>query len=139
METIKKLEEAAKNCLSDLKSIESKISVSEGRLDFLNAAKIKLAAEVSEMEAKKTAILESTTRAEMESKRGIEDRLAALKLKEENIQNEMANWKIKSFQAESERSEAQEARLKYEKLYVDYMARYEELNQKKLAVADILK
>jgi len=134
MESLKRLEEVAKECLKDLKAIDSKVSVAEGNLSFLESKKASLTAEVAALEGKKAAIQEAIGTAEIESKRKIDDRVRELRLKEEQVTADRAELKTRLFQAEQARADADAAKEKYATLYSEYLGKLQELESKKQAI-----
>lgn len=130
MESLKKLEEVAKECLRDIKAIDSKISVAEGNLAFLESKKTSLSAEIADLEAKKVAVQQSVGTIELESRRQIDDRMREIKLKEEQLVSERADLKTKLFQADGSKNEAEKAREKYAAAYLEYSDKAQELENK---------
>lgn len=139
MESIKKLEDAAKECLKDLRSIDSKVSIAEGRLSSFEAKGATLAAEVTDLETKKAAILSFIGSVEANSRRAQEDKIADLRAKESQLDNERADLKAKQYQADEARRTADEMKAKFDALFREYQAKSEELNQKKEQLSHILK
>lgn len=139
MESIEKLANAAKECLSDLKTVESRISILDGKLSFLQSQKVALSAEIADMEARKTAILQETSRIEAESKQTVDGRIAAAKAKEAQVLEDAAMLKTKLFQADSAKADAESEKEKYASLYAEYLIKVQELDDKKQAVLQALK
>lgn len=139
METIKRLKDVAEECLKDLKNIDSKASIAEGNLAFLESKKTKLGAEIADMEAKKNAVMESVGTFEKDARAQIEAKFNEIKAKETQLLNDRADLKTKIFQAEAATGEAQDAKEKYSALYSEYLTKAEELDAKKNAVMNALK
>lgn len=139
MESIKKLEEAAKLCLKDLRAMESKISVSEGSLANLDANKAALTAEVEELGGKKAALMEYIGTAEMEFQKKVEARNREFTLKEESLNSERGAVKAELFGARAASADAENERRRYAALYEEYTARLKELDDKRAALSNILK
>lgn len=139
METIKRLEEAAKTCLADLKAIESKVSITEGNLAFLESKKGTLSSEIADLEIKKTAIMESVGTIEKDARTQIDAKLNEIKAKEDSLLKDRADLKTKLFQADSVSEEATQSKDKYTALYAEYLEKVKDLDDKKNAVMNALK
>lgn len=139
MESLKKLKDAADECLRDWKAIESKISVSDGNLAFLNSKKGSLTAEIADLETKKTSIMDTVGALEREAQKRIDAKLQEIKTKEDQMAVERADLKTKQFQADSAKTDSDQARDKYSALYAEFQTKLQELADKKQAVMDALK
>lgn len=134
MESLKRLEEVAKECLKELKSMDSKVSITEGNLAFLESKKIAVTTEIADLEAKKTAVMASIGTAEREARDQIDTRVRELRLKEEQFLADRANLKTKTYELESAKTEAEAAREKYAALYAEYLTKAQEMEDKKQAI-----
>lgn len=130
MESLKRLEEIAKECLKDIKAIDSKVSVAEGNLAFLESKKTSLSAEISDLESKKSAVQQSIGTLEIESRKKIDESMREIKFREEHLTSERADLKTKLYQADSARAEAETAREKYAALYLEYLDKSQEIEDK---------
>lgn len=139
METIKKLKDAAEECIRDLKSIDSKISVSEGRLEFLQAKVIGLNTEIADLETKKAAVMDAVGTFEKDARNKIEDRLREIRAKEESLTADRADVKTKIFQADAAKADSDQAKEKYSALYAEYLTKVAEIDEKRQALANVLK
>lgn len=139
METIKRLEEAAKSCLADLKGIESKVSATEGNLAFLDAKKAKLGAEIADLEAKKNAVMDSVGALEKDARANIDDRLNEIKAKEAELLKDRADLKTKIYQTDAATTEADAAKERYTALYAECLEKVKDLEERKVAVMNALK
>lgn len=139
MDIVKNLKEAAEECLKQLKTIDAKVSAAEGALTFLESKKASLGAELADLEGKRAAVLTAVGNAESEAKKSIDARLQDLAIKESLVLTDRADLKTKMYQADSARADMEQAKEKYDKLYVEFEARLNELNEKKIAVANLLK
>lgn len=134
METIKKLAEAAKLCLDDLKSISSKVSITEGNLANLLAKKSTVELDISRLEEKKAAIQDAVGTLEKNARADIEVRMQAISARESEILAERADLKTKLIQASAAREESEKAIKRYTELYNEYLAKAQELGEKQRAV-----
>lgn len=134
MESLKKLEQVIKDCLGEIKAVDSKVSISEGNLAFLESKKIALNAEISDLETKKTAVQESVGSIEREARNRIDDQTRELRLKEELVLADRADLKTRIYQADAAKTEAEAAKEKYAKLYAEYLIKAQELDEKKQAI-----
>lgn len=130
MELVKNLETAAKAFLSDLKTMDSRISATQGSLDVLNAKKTALQAEVSELEAKKAAVGERVGSMEKEAQVRIDNRLQELKTKEDQVLADRAELKTRLFQAETAKQASEDESKRYSLLYAEYTQKKSELDAK---------
>lgn len=134
MESLKKLEDAAKECLKDLKAIDSKVSITEGNLAFLESKKIKLTAEISDLEGKKASVMESVGTVEKEAREKIDAGVRELRLKEDQLIADRAALKTKLYEAESSKVQSDEAREKYTAAYAECLVATKEMEEKKQAI-----
>lgn len=131
METIKKLAEAAKICLDDLKSIDSKVSVIEGNLAFLASKKATLTAEIEDLEKKKAVVQDACGTLEKNARTDIELRLQAISAREGEILSERATLKTKLLAADGALAESEGVIKRYAELYNEYLAKASDLNEKR--------
>lgn len=131
METIKKLAEAAKICLDDLKSIDSKVSVTEGNLAFLASKKATLTSEIEDLEKKKSVVQDACGTLEKNARADIELRLQAISAREGEILSERAMLKTKLLAADGALAESEGVIKRYAELYNEYLAKASDLNEKR--------
>lgn len=139
MDIVKNLKEAAEECLKQLKTIDAKVSAAEGALSFLESKKAVLTAELKDLESKKEAVMQAVGTAELESKKTIDARLQDLSVREVTALMDRADLKTKMYQTDSARADMEQSKKRYDDLYSEFEIRLKELNDKKQAVADILK
>lgn len=139
MESLKKLKDVAEECIRDLKSIDSKISVSEGNLAFLESKRATLTTEIATLETKKAAVMDAVGTLEKDARNGIEARMQEIKAKEDSLATDRADLKVKLFQSDSAKADADKEREKYSVLYAEYLTKVQDLDEKKTALANVLK
>lgn len=138
MESIKALEAAAKECLKDLRTIESRVSITEGNLRNMEASRDALKVEVSELGAKKAELMEFIGTAALEAQKENDARLRDIRIKEEALQADRANLKARVIQYDSARVDMERSKEQYDRLYAEYEARLADFNHKRQAAAEIL-
>lgn len=136
MESLKKLKDVAEECLKDIKAIDSKTSIAEGNLSFLESKKTTLGAEILDLESRKSAVMELVGRLEKDARNEIESKMREVKAKEEYLESLKADLKIKLFQAEASNKDSLSEKEKYAALYAEYTAKLAELEAKKRAIQE---
>lgn len=139
MESIKKLEQAAKDCLKDLRTMESQVSIAEGNLAGLRANKDILTKEVTELGEKKMALIEFIGRAGLESQKELEAKNREIKTKEDALEALKYDLRAKIAQAEGARKDAEHAKFQSDAAKAQYDEQINALNEKARAVAEIYK
>ena len=139
MESIKRLEEAAKACIKDLREMDSKFSIKEGDIHGLESKKTDLEKEVHELQAKKAELVSFIGSAESNLKKEYEAKARDLSAKSDTLDGERGKIRGLEIQAEMARKEAYESKQQYDKLYKEYEQKLAEINQKREAVLNALR
>lgn len=139
MEAIKRMEEAIKSGLKELREMDSKYSIKEGDIHGLEAKKSTLEKEVTELQAKKAELVSFLGMAKSNLDKEHEAKLRDLKVKSDVLDTERGKIKGLEVQAEMSKKASDESKEKYDELYKEYEKKVSELNQKREAVLKALK
>ena len=139
MESIKRLEEAAKACIKDLREQESKYSIKEGDIHGLETKKQALDKEIHDLQAKKAELVSFLGMAKSNLDKEHEAKLREHRAKNDALDTERGKIKSLEVQAEMSKKASDESKEKYDKLYKEYEKKLDDINQKREAVLAALK
>lgn len=139
MDSIKKLVDAAKECMSDLRSMESKLSVAQGNISSYESQAAEIKKEIDKLNKKKAELVSFLRDEEERQKKEHEAKIKELDLKSDALDKERGAARIKENHAAEALKSATNEKLNYMRLSNEMEQKIKEINEKRERLNAVLR